>query len=187
MVTGSFFVSVKFLMDGFRPLWLSSVYGQKNSILKKDFWIELLNLSGLTFPFWCVGGDFNVTRRILEKLGGSRLTPNMRDFDGFIRECELIDLLLRNASLSWSNMQDSPICKRLGRFLYSNEWEQNFPQSFQEVLLRQTSDHWPIVLDTRDLLLLDLRTSGCDTQVSKIALVVGAELFRVMGGKDISS
>ncbi|KAJ9697646.1 hypothetical protein PVL29_006989 [Vitis rotundifolia] len=45
-------------------------------------------------------------------------------------------------------MQESPVCKRLDRFLFSNEWELSFPQSLQEVLPRWTSDHWPIVLDT---------------------------------------
>ncbi|RVW89836.1 LINE-1 retrotransposable element ORF2 protein [Vitis vinifera] len=45
-------------------------------------------------------------------------------------------------------MQEHPVCKRLDRFLYSNEWEQAFPQSLQGVLPRWTSDHWPIVLET---------------------------------------
>lgn len=75
VVTGSFSVSVKFLMDGIGPLWLSSVYGPNNTILKKDFWVELLDLFGLTFPLWCVKGDFNITKRISEKLGGFGLTP----------------------------------------------------------------------------------------------------------------
>ncbi|RVW59408.1 hypothetical protein CK203_106241 [Vitis vinifera] len=73
----------------------------------------------------CVGGDFNVIRRSSEKLGGSRLTPSMKDFDDFIRDCELIDSPLRSASFTWSNMQENPVCKRLDRFLYSNEWEQS--------------------------------------------------------------
>ncbi|RVW35851.1 Transposon TX1 uncharacterized 149 kDa protein [Vitis vinifera] len=81
-------------------------------------------------------------------MGGFSLTPSMRDFDSFIRECELLDPPLRNASFTWSNMQESPVCKRLDRFLYSNEWGLLFPQGLQEVLIRRTSDHWPIVLDT---------------------------------------
>ena len=85
--------------------------------------MELLDLFNLTFPFWCVGSDFNVIRGISEKLGGFELTPNMRNFDGFIRESELIDPPLLNASFTWSNMQDSQVCKRLDWFLYSNEWE----------------------------------------------------------------
>ncbi|RVW38032.1 LINE-1 retrotransposable element ORF2 protein [Vitis vinifera] len=63
---------------------------------------------------------------------------------GFLR----VDLPLRSASFTWSNMQVNPVCKRLDRFLYSNEWEQAFPQSIQGVLPRWTSDHWPIVLET---------------------------------------
>ena len=92
--------------------------------------------------------DFNVIRRFSKKMGDCRVTPNMRDFDIFIRECKLSHPLYRMLCFTWSNMQDSPICKRLDRFLYSNEWEQNFPQSLQEVLPRWTSDHCPIALDT---------------------------------------
>ncbi|RVW39538.1 putative ribonuclease H protein [Vitis vinifera] len=61
---------------------------------------------------------------------------------------ELLDPPLRNASFTWSNLQESPVCKRLDRFLYSNEWGLLFPQGLQEALIRRTSDHWPIVLDT---------------------------------------
>ena len=148
MVIGSFSVSVKFLLDGSGPLWMSAVYGPNNPSIRKEFWVELSDLFGLTYPSWCVGGDFNVIRRRSEKLGGSRVTSSMRDFDGFIRESELHDPPLRNASFTWSNMQESPVCKRLDQFLYSNEWELSFPQSLQEVLPRWTSDHWPIVLAT---------------------------------------
>ncbi|RVW87786.1 LINE-1 retrotransposable element ORF2 protein [Vitis vinifera] len=71
-------------------------------------------------------------------------------------------------------MQESPVCKRLDRFLYSNEWGQLFPQGIQETLIRRTSDHWPIALDTNPFtwaqLLLDLRTCGCNILVSRRTL-----------------
>ena len=70
---------------------------------------------------WCVERDFNVIRRISEKLGDSRLTFNMRCFDKFIRESGLLGPALRNVAFTWSNMQVSPICKRLDRFLFSFE------------------------------------------------------------------
>ena len=95
-----------------------------------------------------MGGDFNVIRRSSEKLGGASLTQSMKDLDNFIRENKLIDPPLKRASFTWSNMQEHPVCKGLDRFLYSNEWEQLFPQSLQEVLPRWTSDHWLIVLET---------------------------------------
>ncbi|RVX04307.1 Beta-arabinofuranosyltransferase RAY1 [Vitis vinifera] len=148
VVLGSFSISVKFSLDGCGPLWISAVYGPNSPSLRKDFWVEIFDIYGLTYPLWCVGGDFNVIRRSSEKMGGSSLTPSMRDFDSFIRECELLDPPLRNASFTWSNMQESPVCKRLDRFLYSNEWGLLFPQGLQEALIRRTSDHWPIVMDT---------------------------------------
>ena len=110
VVIRSFSVSVKFLLDGSGPLWLSAVYGPNNPSIRKDFWVELLDLFGLTYPSWCVGGDFNVIRRRSEKLGESGFTSSMRDFDGFIRECELHDPPLQNAFFTWSNMQESPVC-----------------------------------------------------------------------------
>ena len=69
--------------------------------------MELQELYGLTFPIWFVGGDFNVIRRNSKKLGASRLTLNMRCFD-VIRESGLFDPPLRNATFTWSNMQDVP-------------------------------------------------------------------------------
>ena len=68
-----------------------------------------------------MGGDFNVVRRISKKLGGSSLTSSMRDFDGFIKDCELLDSSLQDVPFTWSNMQKSPVCKRLDWFIYSNE------------------------------------------------------------------
>ena len=113
--------------------------------------MELQDLYGLTFPIWCVGGDFNVIRRIYEKLGASRLTSNMRCFDEFIRESGLFDPPLRNVAFTWSNMQDVPICKKLDRFLFSCEWDHFFSQTLQEALPRWTSDHNPICLETNPL------------------------------------
>ena len=87
-------------------------------------------------------------RRSAEKLGGSRLTLNMRCFDELIRELELFDPPLRNVFFTWSNMQDDPTCKRLDRFLFTFEGDNFFPHCSQEALPRWTSHHNPICLDT---------------------------------------
>ena len=121
VLIGSFSVSSKFLLDGCGPLWLFSVYGPNNSLLRKDFCVELLDIFSLSFPLWCVGGDFNVIRRISKKLGVSSLTSSMRDIGGFRKDCELVDPPLQNTPFTWSNMQESPVCKKLDRFFYSNE------------------------------------------------------------------
>ena len=85
MVIGSFSVSVKFMLDGYGPLWLFAVYGLNSPLLRKDFWVELLDIFGLSFPLWCAGGDLHVIRRSSKKVGGSSLTSSMRDFDGFYK------------------------------------------------------------------------------------------------------
>lgn len=63
----------------------------------------------------------------LERLDVSRLTLNMRCFDGFIRESELIDPSLRNVAFTWSNMQKAPIfaktwkdfCSQMSEIIFS--------------------------------------------------------------------
>ena len=72
----------------------------------------------------------------------------MRNFEDFITECELIDLPLRNASFTWSNLQENPICKRLDKFLFSSEWEFDFPHCIQEAFPRLTLDQCPNVINT---------------------------------------
>ncbi|XP_028121753.1 uncharacterized protein LOC114318966 [Camellia sinensis] len=52
----------------------------------------------------------------------------MRDFDSFIRDCELIDLPLSNARFTWSNLQENRVCCRLDRF--ENMWLEH--RSFKE-------------------------------------------------------
>ena len=116
--------------------WLTSVYGPNKTQWRKDFWMELQDLYGLAYPKWFIGGDFNVIRRFAEKLGGFRLILNMRCFDELIRELELFDPPLRNASFIWSNLQDDSICKRLDRFLFTFEWDNFFPHCTQEALPR---------------------------------------------------
>ena len=43
-------------------------------------------------------------RRFIEKLGASRIALNMRRFDELIRELELFNPPLRNASFTCSNL-----------------------------------------------------------------------------------
>ena len=85
VVLRSCFITIKLELEEEESFWFSSVYGPSLSHFRKDFWLELQDLSGLTFPKWCVGRDFNVIRRISEKLVCSRLIPRMKDFNDLIR------------------------------------------------------------------------------------------------------
>ncbi|RVW78773.1 hypothetical protein CK203_050954 [Vitis vinifera] len=124
-VLGSFSVTVKLNSGEEGSFWLTLVYGPNKPLWRKDVWLELQDLYGLTFPRWCVRGDFNVIRRISEKMGDSRLTFNMRCFDEFIRESGLLDSPLRNAAFTWSNMFEN-------MWLLHPEFKEKFRDWWQE-------------------------------------------------------
>ena len=72
----------------------------------------------------------------------------MRELDSLIGELELVDPNLNNARFTWSNFRQFPICCRLDRFLFTNEWAEGYQSYRQEVEARAVSDHSPVILDT---------------------------------------
>uniref|UniRef100_A0A803QQM3 Reverse transcriptase domain-containing protein n=1 Tax=Cannabis sativa TaxID=3483 RepID=A0A803QQM3_CANSA len=147
-LVGEFSISVLINAEGKEPWWFSGVYGPCSYKLRPEFWDELAGLSSICGESWCVGGDFNVTRRVGEKLNSSSCTRSMKLFDGLIRELQLIDPKLENGSFTWSNFRASPVCSRLDRFLFSNNWNVIYPFVRQEMLVRLVSDHSPVVIDS---------------------------------------
>lgn len=111
-----------------------------------------------------MGGNFNVTRFLFEKSCSSNLTRSMRIFDEHIKELKLVNPPLHNVKFRWSNFNDSPICCRLDRFLFSEGWWENFLFGRQEAIVRVVSNLCPILFDTNPpkwgLLHLDSTTFG---------------------------
>ncbi|RVW68278.1 hypothetical protein CK203_063588 [Vitis vinifera] len=88
--------------------------------------------------------DFNVIRRISEKLGDSRLTFNMRCFDEFMREC------LQEALPRWTS-DHSPICLETNPlkwgptpFRFENMWllHPEFKEKFSDWWQECTVEGW---------------------------------------------
>lgn len=139
-----FSLSIKFRNLDNSEWWLSGVYGPNRPSARQ----ELAGFFGLCSPNWCVGGDFNVVRRVLEKLNGISTNKSMRDFDSFISDCDLIDLSLSNARFTWSNLQENLVCCKLDRFLHLLGWEELFPNFRQEVLPRVVSDPCSVICES---------------------------------------
>ncbi|KAL5543130.1 hypothetical protein UlMin_010840 [Ulmus minor] len=91
--------------------------------------------------------DFNVVRFSHEKSPTSRKTRSVRLFDKFIRELELRDLALHNASFTWSHFREEPIKSRLDIFLFIEEWGVGKNDIRQEKESMTCSDHMPLILD----------------------------------------
>ncbi|KAK9943830.1 hypothetical protein M0R45_009426 [Rubus argutus] len=146
-----FSVSIKIQAINGQDWWLSGVYGPNKVRDKDDFWEELAGLYGLCGPRWCVGGDFNVVRFPSEKSNGGRMTRSMRVFNNFLQDTNMRDPNLLNAEFTWSNLREEAVCCRLDRFIFTLEWEELFTNARQKILVRVTSDHCPIELDTSKL------------------------------------
>lgn len=98
----------------------------------------------------CIGGDFNSIRFEHDRSGVSSVINrrDIRQFDDFISNTNLVDLPLHGRKYTWYRSNGS--CKsRLDRFLVNNVWLNRWPNSVQRGLPRLVSDHCPITLETR--------------------------------------
>ncbi|GMQ08395.1 hypothetical protein CsSME_00052136 [Camellia sinensis var. sinensis] len=94
-------------------LLIKSIWGARHKRRYLTIWDERVVSEGETVEI------SNVARKVSEKLNGNGINRSMRDFDGFIRGCELVDPPLFNARFTW-----------------------------QEALPRLVSDHCPVMCES---------------------------------------
>lgn len=118
---GSYSISVSLKDLGLGHVWrlFTGMYGPAITTNRKEFLAKLVGVKERWSGPWVVGGDFNVIRFVNEKRPCGRITRSIKDFDQFIRDGDLRDVLLYNAKFTWTNGQDNPILSRLDRFLVS--------------------------------------------------------------------
>ncbi|KAM3264299.1 hypothetical protein P3L10_001293 [Capsicum annuum] len=71
----------------------------------------------------------------------------MREFSDLIKDTNLIDLQLENASYTWFKGDHQRIASRIDRILVFQEWDDFFSNLKQVALQRLVSDHSPIVIE----------------------------------------
>lgn len=86
-----------------------------------------------------------------ERLGGQLFSPAMQGFSDFITSLGLVDPPLKRGSFTWSNNREVESMSCIDRFLYSLDWEDQFPSIIQRKLLRLMLDHFPILLECGQL------------------------------------
>ena len=139
---GSFSISCSFknCEEGF--VWVfSGLYGPCNGKERRELWEELAAVKGLSGDLWCITGDFNVVRFLVEKSNGKQMSTTMRDFLGFIEEFDLVDPLLGGGTFTWSGGEGGSLKAQLDRFLFSGDWEERMSRAMQVLLPRLVSDH----------------------------------------------
>ncbi|KAK2658664.1 hypothetical protein Ddye_005197 [Dipteronia dyeriana] len=94
---------------------------------------------------WIVVGDFNVSRRVQELVGGSsKISVAMEEFDSCLQSAELNDLRFSGFLHTWCNKRSNGcISKKLDRILVNKEWMAKFEHSEAFFLPPSISDHSP--------------------------------------------
>ncbi|XP_057811358.1 uncharacterized protein LOC131025575 [Salvia miltiorrhiza] len=130
-----------------------NVYAPSDSPAKNVLWERLRSVIEQNKDLClCMVGDFNAIREPGERvgMGESHGISEMKKFDTFIRECEVIEIRTLGRLFTW--YQPNGRCKsKLDRFLVNENWISAWPSTCGRVLQRSLSDHCPILLSTKSV------------------------------------
>ncbi|XP_074277192.1 uncharacterized protein LOC141600836 [Silene latifolia] len=130
--------------------FLTAIYASPKFRLQKLLWDSLIDLAdNLSLPWTCLG-DFNEVSSASEKFGGRSVILNRVNlFNDTMNMCNLLDLGFTGPKFTWTNhRRTNPILERLDRVWVNHAWLDTFPNSHNNHLIRLSSDHCPILLDT---------------------------------------
>ncbi|RVX06486.1 Transposon TX1 uncharacterized 149 kDa protein [Vitis vinifera] len=124
-------------------------------------------------------------------MGGSSLTPSMRDFDSFISECELLDPPLRNASFTGQICKSLPCVRDWIVFSTQMSGVALSPRPSRSLNQKDIgSTGQSLWIPTRlcgGQLLFGLRICGYNTLISRRTLEIGGVGFKELDGKVITN
>ncbi|GKV02337.1 hypothetical protein SLEP1_g14790 [Rubroshorea leprosula] len=126
-------------------VFILNVYSSCQLARKRVLWAELKNLVLDRQSNWCIARDFNVVRNEEEKKGSRGVTIEMREFNNFIQETELVDIPLVGRKFTWYQSNGNSM-SRIDKFLLSEGWLTKWSEARQWGLSRIVSDHCPILL-----------------------------------------
>ena len=126
VLKGGYSLSVKCLTINKKSCWITNVYGPNDYRKRKHLWAELQSLAAYCVEAWCIGGDFNITRWIQERLPQGRVTRGMRKFNNFIALAQLMEIPLSNGKFTWPREGNVTSRSLLDRFLISSSWDDSF-------------------------------------------------------------
>jgi exonuclease III len=118
--------------------YMFNIYAPCEPRAKQELWVSVTaRLEGLRGAKVCVCGDFNAVRTVEERWSsrGNSSFLDIQHFSRFIDDNGLVDLPLCGRRYTWFK-GDGSAMSRLDRFLLSEEWCLQWPNSFQVALLR---------------------------------------------------
>jgi hypothetical protein len=97
-----------------------------------------------------VGCDFKMIYCSEDKNNDNVNRAMMGRFRRFVNDFELKEIPLLERCYTWSNERDSPALVKLDRVLYTNDWEDIYPESILQSQATEMSDHCPLILGLRE-------------------------------------
>lgn len=126
---------------------VSNVYGPCTNELRPEFLNELRHLATVcSNQLWLIFGDFNLTREPGDQNNNNFSAQSAEAFNEIIDELLLHELLLLDRRYTWSNCRNNPTLVHLDRALINTQWGQTLFNSSLTSLVRNTSDHIPLLL-----------------------------------------
>jgi hypothetical protein len=126
------------------------VYGATQICDKEEFLAELGNVSSNQSLSLLIGGDFNLLRFSFEKNKPMCHNKWSDIFNSIINTYALREIHMSGGQYTWSNNHADHTLEKLDRFLMSSSWEDIFPLTIVHKLVRDLSDHNPLILDTME-------------------------------------
>lgn len=127
------------------------IYASVEDSKRKLQWEYLKSRKNAWGTRWAIGGDFNDILRQEDKQGGNkRLENSFVPFRTFVRDMCMRELCFNGRRWTWANnrQREGFIEERLDMFFTSAEWFLEFDQTEVQHILKQSSDHAMILLDT---------------------------------------
>lgn len=145
---GKYILQVNMFDKSKKCAWsLLTVYGAAHDEHKPEFLAELSSFCHKTRMPYLVGGDFNILRHNGEKNKQSSMSHFSAVFNSVIHLLGLREIFMSGGCFTWSNKQEHPTLEKLDRVLMSPEWEDIYPLVSVHKLVKELSDHNPLLLD----------------------------------------
>ncbi|XP_071740624.1 uncharacterized protein [Rutidosis leptorrhynchoides] len=131
--------------DAGTELIIVNVYGPHTDVAKKKMWEDLSDVMNYDKAMWVLLGNFNEVRSELERRNTKFLEHRAKRFNSFIKDNNLTDIPLGGriyTRISTNGVEFS----KLDRFLVSENFLQQWPNTHAFVLNKKHTDHCPIML-----------------------------------------
>ncbi|KAH7848240.1 hypothetical protein Vadar_001278 [Vaccinium darrowii] len=129
--------------------FISYVYGHNSMVERRSLWNDMQSVSFVIGDTpWLQMGDFNVVRRLSERLDGFDSNAAL-EFNTCLHDIGMDDMPFKGLLFTWSNKRGGvgDIKSKLDRVLINGSWMDSFPEAETIFLAPGVSDHSCILVN----------------------------------------